>query len=452
MAIQYAHQITFGAWTLQELLDPSHDLVNLAEVIDWEEVHDRLAPYYSIFGRRGLPIRLLVGLHILKHKENMSDEKCADRIRSDLYWMYFCGVDSESLRGRYRHLNSATMTKFRTRIGERGFSEVENIIREFLIEQDHIDTRTMNTDSTCQPKNIIYPTDTGLLDKGRKLVLKGMKVLEGLGVKVVKGVRTYSRKSRKIILGITKLGKDRQDRIKAGTLELAKQARHVLGKCNTMIKRSARHLRSQTGKLKIKTSKTLIKLKCHAELLRRIIHQSRQRYKDQHVANKVYSMTEPDVIVIRKGKSHRPNEYGSKLNISTDVNGFIVSHETCTTSAHDSTLLEPALQAWEKATGRLPTQVNTDRGYNQKRKSISGRIKKVKRVSTPWCGKKKNPEAQTAWFKRGQRQRSQIEGTIGHLKQDHRLDRCRYTGSHGDKINAALAATAWNLTKLSKRL
>ena len=104
-------------------------------------------------------------------------------------------------------------------------------------------------------------------------------------------------------------------------------------------------------------------------------------------------MNEPEVIVIRKGKSHRPNEYGSKLNISTDTNGFIVNHETYSTSAHDSKLMEPALQGWEKATGRLPDQVNTDRGYNQKRRSIAGRIQNIKRVSTPWNGKKKNPNA-----------------------------------------------------------
>jgi IS5 family transposase len=452
MAIQYGHQVTFGAWALQELLDPAHDLVNLAGVIDWEEVHNRLAPYYSNVGRRGLPIRLMVGLHILKHKENMSDEKCADRIRSDLYWMYFCGVDSDSLKGKYKHLNSATLTKFRNRVGDRGFGEVENIIREYLIKKNHIDSSVMNTDSTCHPKNVAYPTDTGLLDKGRKLVLSGMKKLENLGIKAVKGVRTFSRRARKIVLNITKLGKDRQDRIKQGTLELGRQARHVLGKCNAMIKRAVRHLKLQVGKAKTRGSKALLNLKRHASLLKRVIHQSRQRYKDLHVPKKVYSLNEPTVIVIRKGKSHSPNEYGSKLNISTDTNGFIVNHETYSTSAHDSKLLEPALQAWEKATGRLPTQVNTDRGYNQKRRKVTGRIQNIKRVSTPWNGKKKNPNAQRTWFKRGQCQRSQIEGTIAHLKQDHRLDRCRYTGTRGDKINATLATTAWNLTKLCAQM
>ena len=452
MAIQYGRQITFGAWALQELLDPTHDLVNLADVIDWQEIHNRLAPYYSLVGRRGLPIRLMVGLHILKNKENMSDEKCSDRIRSDLYWMFFCGVDSDSLRGKYKHLNSATLTKFRGRISDKGFSEVEDIIREYLIKKNYIDTRVMNTDSTCHPKNVAYPTDSSLLDKGRKLVLSGMKKLTAMGIKSVRGVRTFSRKSRKLILNIAKLGKDRQERIKENTLELARQARHVLGKCNVMIKRAVRHLRSQTGKWKARASKELGKLKRHSSLLKRIIRQSRQRYKGLHLPNKVYSLNEPEVVVIRKGKSHRPNEYGSKLNISTDVNGFIVNHETYSTGAHDSKLLEPALHAWERATGRLPDQVNTDRGYNQKRRSTRGRIKKVKRVSTPWNGKKKNPNAESSWFRRGQRQRSQIEGTIGHLKQDHRLDRCRYTGSRGDKINATLASTAWNLTKLCKQL
>ena len=452
MAINYGHQITFGMWTLQELLDPSHDLVKLAEVIDWEEVHNGLAPYYSLTGRRGLPIRLMVGLHILKHKANMSDEKCTDRVRSDLYWMYLCGVDSESLRGRYKHLNSATMTKFRTRIGANGFAVVEEIIRKYLIENGYIDARVMNTDSTCQAKNVVYPTDSGLLDKGRRLVIKGMRRLNNLGIKAVKGVRTFSRKSRKIILNLAKLGKDRQERIKAGTLELARQARHVLGKCQTTIKRAARKIGSGAGKAKTRAHRALSDLKRKAALLKRIIEQSRKRFKGIHVPNKIYSLHSPEVIVIRKGKSHCPNEYGSKLNVSTDVNGFIVNHESYAASTHDSQLLEPALAAWQKSTGQLPDQVNTDRGYNQKRRSTSGRIHQVAKVSTPWNGKRKNPNAKKEWFKRGQRQRSQIEGTIGHLKQDHRLDKSRYSGINGDRINATLASMAWNLTKLCRQL
>ena len=69
MAISYGKQITFSAFLLQDILDPTDKLIKLSEIINWERVHDRLRPYYSILGRQGLPIRLMVGLHLLKHHQ-----------------------------------------------------------------------------------------------------------------------------------------------------------------------------------------------------------------------------------------------------------------------------------------------------------------------------------------------------------------------------------------------
>src|SRR3989338_7008418 len=88
MAISYGKQITFSAFLLQDIIDPSDELVRLAHIVDWERVHDRLRPYYSTIGRQALPIRLMVGLHLLKHKEGLSDaqtraKKCY-RISSEL--------------------------------------------------------------------------------------------------------------------------------------------------------------------------------------------------------------------------------------------------------------------------------------------------------------------------------------------------------------------------------
>ena len=77
MAISYGKQITFSAFLLQDIIDPSDELVRLAHIVDWERVHDRLRPYYSTIGRQALPIRLMVGLHLLKHKEGLSDAQVA---------------------------------------------------------------------------------------------------------------------------------------------------------------------------------------------------------------------------------------------------------------------------------------------------------------------------------------------------------------------------------------
>jgi IS5 family transposase len=43
-----------------------------------------------------------------------------------------------------------------------------------------------------------------------------------------------------------------------------------------------------------------------------------------------------------------------------------------------------------------------------------------------------------------------IEPVIGHLKADHRMDRCRYKGPQGDTTNVVWAAAAWNMRKVTR--
>jgi IS5 family transposase len=44
-----------------DLLDPNHELMRAAKLIDWDELHEALRFYYSTLGRQGKPIRLMVG-------------------------------------------------------------------------------------------------------------------------------------------------------------------------------------------------------------------------------------------------------------------------------------------------------------------------------------------------------------------------------------------------------
>jgi len=439
MAIQHRRQLTLASYFLQGTLDPEHRLVKLAKEIDWEEIHNALGAYYSNLGRQGLPVRLMVGLHLLKHMENMSDAQVTERIAGDLYWMHFCGVDLTSLKGRFAHLSSSSMTRFRNRIGASGFGEIEKIIRKYLIETKRIDSKTMTTDSSCMPKNIDYPTDSGLLDKGRRNLLKGMEKMKSLGVQPVKGLRTYSRRAQQLAVTINKLGKDRMERVKAGTLELAQQVVHVKNKVKEMLSRVSHRANKAL-------QKTAADLRAQIKIVERVIEQSRRRFQGIHVKKKVYSLHEPHVCVIRKGKRARANEYGSKFNLSIDKNGFIVSHELLWTNKSDTQLLRPAIQNWKEATGKLPRQINADRGYSQNEK---GTLKQVPKLCIPKNGKAPHPESKKSWFKKGQSLRAGIEAVIGHLKQDHRINRCRYKGTTGDRINLCLGCLAWNLRKMT---
>ena len=54
------------------------------------------------------------------------------------------------------------------------------------------------------------------------------------------------------------------------------------------------------------------------------------------------------------------------------------------------------------------------------------------------------PRALWRWMKR----RAAVEPSIGHLKNEHRLERNRLKGTAGNEINAILAAAAMNFQKL----
>ena len=60
---------------LDQFIDMKHELVILADKIDWPVFEKRFGAYYiEKKGRPGVPTRLMVGLHYLKYAFDESDE------------------------------------------------------------------------------------------------------------------------------------------------------------------------------------------------------------------------------------------------------------------------------------------------------------------------------------------------------------------------------------------
>lgn len=446
MSLQKAYQMTIIAGVFQAKLNRSHELLVLAERIDWERLHEELSPRYSKIGRNGKPIRLLVGAHILKHMYNVSDEEMVKRLSGDVYWMAFCGIDEPFKGEGWQPLDSSTMTRFRKRIGAEGMRTIEEALRDRLIAERRISPKSQFVDTTAMEKNVAYPTDTDLLDKGRRRLIAGFRKLKALGRRIQVG-RTFSRAAKKALVQVAKLGKDRQERIRQAATELAGFARSVLAKVPAALRRARRHKNEKTQK---EIEKVQEELRRDADLLARVIEQSEARYAGEHMKNKVYSFHEPQVTCITKGKRSKPNEYGSKVSISMDRNGYVVDHSEYDQNVADNTTLEQDVSGWETATGQVPEELAADRSYHMP--DYPERVKQVRRIAIPRTGKTKHADADEHYFRRLQRKRASIEPVISHLKQDHRMNRCRYKGFEGDRINVSLAVTAWNTRKWMREL
>jgi len=183
-----------------DLLNPDHELLPAASLIDWDGLQDTLDIYYSPLGRQGKAIRLMVGIHILKHRYNCSDEQAVETLHENAYWQCFCGFNSFQ-RGQI--LDATTLVKFRNRIGTEGMKQIEAFFLKTWSEMGLVKTKRVAVDTTAQPKNIAYPTDADLLHRIREKITGQVKRVRR-EVALLKPFRTYSRSGKKQLLKIKK--------------------------------------------------------------------------------------------------------------------------------------------------------------------------------------------------------------------------------------------------------
>ena len=441
MSGQKVYQLSVFCGGIEVKLDPNHELVVLGQRINWGALTEELATFYSLIGRRAKPGRLMVGLHILKHRFNISDEELVRHLSENIYWRWFCGLhDDLRVWSKEKPLNSSTLTKFRRRMGIEGMRVIEKVINGQLFKEKRIDRRTQIIDTTAMEKNIAYPVDSHLIERGMKRLVRKVNRLKKLGLSV--HVRSYRRLARKQILLMNKLGRGRQERIERGNREMIKYAKALLKQLQAVPNAQNKRVSEKQQRVIDRIKK---EIKEDRELLERVIVQTEKRLVGEHVKGKVLSFHEPDTTVIAKGKRGKRYEFGSKVSLSRDRNGYIVSHQEYHENVADVNSLETAVEDWARRLGEYPDELAGDRGYHTS--NPPDVLSRIKRVSIPTRGKKKHPDHNKSYFRRLQRYRNKIEPTIGHLKTDHRMNKCRYRGKSGDTQNVAWAALAWNLRK-----
>ena len=147
--------------------------MRLARLIDWPLFEARFgALYVEGAGRPGLPTRLMVALHLLKHMDGLSDEAVCARYLDSPYVQAFCG------ESHFQHalpLDRSSMARWRQRVGA---ERMEGLLAETLaaaerggaVAEKHYERVTIDT--TVQPKAVAYPTDSKLLQRGIETLVR----------------------------------------------------------------------------------------------------------------------------------------------------------------------------------------------------------------------------------------------------------------------------------------
>lgn len=421
-----------------DYLNPNHELFRAAHLIDWDDIHEALSSYYSPLGRSGKPIRLMVGVHILKHRYNCSDERAVEELHENAYWQYFCGFYNFQ-KGQI--VDATSLVKFRNRIGTEGMDKVESVFLKNWTEMGLIKTKRVAVDTTAQPKNIAYPTDADLLHNIREKIVKEVKRVRQV-VSFRKPFRSFNRSSKQVLLKAKKFYRKNKEAGKASLKDLKKMTKRVVHQTEKMVNSLYSRGHKDIGR----------KLNQLVSVGKEIVFQTEMTLAGIKPENRLYSHHEMKVAAIRKGKSHPSCEFGAVVSLSMNEDGLILSHKEYQHNVSDIQTVSPILSSIKNKTGKRPKELTADRGFSQstQKQERCRRRWGVKRVAIPKKGKHPHPDSDRPWFKRALKQRAKIEPIIGHLKNDHRMNRCRYKGASGDTANVVWATLAWNTKKITQ--
>jgi transposase, IS5 family len=397
---------------LDQILNNGHPLFQLARQIDWSVFDTEFGQLFvENVGRPGLPTRLIVGLHYLKHTFNESDESVVERFLENPYWQYFCGFEY------FQHilpLDPSSLVRWRKRLGPDKLEKLlvetlETAKRGKLLIPRHVER--VNVDTTVQEKAVAFPTDARLYQKTRRALVRAAK-------------------ERDIDL--------RQNYERLGKEAFVKQNRYAHA-------RQFKRARKQTRKLRTFLGRVIrdIQRKCQdpdEDLSRLLTLAERVFSQMRNDSNKVYSVHAPEVECIAKGKAHKRYEFGCKVAmVTSSIKNWVLAIDALHGNPFDGHTLKQSLEQVKRITGWQPLHAYCDRGYR-------GAGKEITDTAVHLAGKKKRSMKPGVW--RWYARRSAIEPIFGHLKSDHRLERNHLKGKDGDRMNAILSGCGFNLRKL----
>jgi transposase, IS5 family len=276
---------------LDQIINMRHELVRLAQTINWDGLDAFVAERFCTVRRPGVSMRFMMGLLLLKAIYGLSDEAVCDRWVENPYFQYFTG--QEFFAHAFGHERS-DLSHWRKRLG----GKLDGLLAESLRVAKKVgalkksDLSRVTVDTTVQPKAVTFPTDAKLL---LTAITKLGELAKAEGVKL------------------------RQSYVRLAKRSAIMAGRYIHAKQFNRARRELKFLRTRLGRLirgirrRIAGDERLTKV--FAEALNKAFKIRWQKQRQR--GPKIYSWHAPETEYVGKGKAHKPYEFGVKVTITT---------------------------------------------------------------------------------------------------------------------------------------
>ena len=349
-------------------MNPDNRWIKMADSIPWEVFEKKYRRLFKVkTGNVAKPLRTALGALIIQKKFQYSDRELVEQITENPYLQYFIGLPGYQEEPPF---DASTLVLFRKRINAQMIAEANEYLLSNQNKKDDDDNLkpptgggtpddvpsgsepdnegTLIVDATCAPVNIRYPQDVSLLNEAReKLETIIYRFHKSYGLILP---RRYSKRARKDFLAFAKCKKHTAKKIRKALRQQLSYVKRDIGYLDGFM---ADGYAPEQGEIPLLL--TIFKL----------YEQQQYMYdnKIHSVENRIVSISQPWIRPIVRGKSNAPVEFGAKLDISIDSEGYARIEKISFDAYNESVCLKEAVERFKERTGHYPERVLADQIY-----------------------------------------------------------------------------------------
>jgi IS5 family transposase len=306
--------------------------------------------------------------------------------------------------------------------------------------------------------NVHYPTDSSLLGDGIRVLSRS---LERIAAECKDGALNVVHHGRAVKYRLLEIGRAAKSLTDANKQRMRDSYKKLVGLTRGVMRQASEVLqRWRKGRLKVvgkllRVEAQIGQLRHFLPLVEKVITQTKERVwgGNCHVEGKVLSLFEPHTEVIRKGKAHKPNEFGRLVRIDEVENGIVSGYQVLTGNPADPTSWMPAIEQHQACFGRAPEMATGDRGFFSDKNQRAAQNLGVKKVALPGRGRlsvKRAKKQKERWFRRALRWRAGCEATISTLKHPFSMLRATYKTDPGFQRYVGWCVITKNLFSIAR--
>lgn len=436
---RYDFDPAFWAIIEQQALKLEPELAAIDRILEDEELFQLLKadlakhrPKTLLTGRNSTPVEVIGRMLAIKRLYGFSYAETERHVRDSLTLRWFCRV--------YFHpvFDHANLNKWALLIQPETLHAFNERLTAIATRLKVTRGRKLRTDGTVVESHIRYPSDSGLLADGVRVLSRGLKRAKTLLTAATElATTTFRDRSRSARQQARRIAETASKRSETARIRLKHQYQGLIRTTRASLSQARQVLSVLQADPSHQAQQVVKSLETFIPRIEQVIQQTVRRVVQGErvpAQDKLVSLFEPHTAIIRRQKQHKPTEFGHKVWLDEVDGGIVSDYRILEGNPPEHAQWRPSLDHHVQQFGRPPDQASGDRALYSPDNEAYAKQLGVKRVILPKPGHKsvqRRAHEKQPWFKRGRRFHAGVEGRISVLKRKHGLGRCLDHGEDG---------------------